>query len=240
MRETTYFAFHSLTLIRKMVDATKRQDGVTGTILAGAVCEIFLNDLQRWFQHGVDYRRNTLQKNKQESRSFFPKNTFVSESSFFNTTSEQEERIAVFIRNSELKKSKKSTTDKYVGVIEILKNANESGDARFQKLRCLFNIRNDIVHSKGITINISRDEEGKEIPPKKKDYPEFIIPLLKQGILVLPKSHNTWLYLLDTDKYCKWLLSTVIESVYYVLENLDDNSLMSKYFADEFFVDNAG
>ncbi|EKO3802621.1 hypothetical protein [Vibrio rotiferianus] len=237
MKKSVYFAFHSLTLIKKMKDAVKVNDGLTATVLAGAICETFLNDMQRFFQHGVDYRAESIRQYEEEkAKPSFRKTKMVFDLSFFKATTELETKLAQLLFDLEKRDNKSSTADKYAAVIEVLKGTNESGDSRIQELRRLFDIRNDIVHSKGLTIHIPYDENGKEIAPTRADYPDFLRPLFKQRILTEPKHHDSWLYLLDTMSYCRWIKKTVANSMYYILENLDKESPMSRHFEETFYV----
>ncbi|EKB1953097.1 hypothetical protein [Vibrio parahaemolyticus] len=237
MKKSVYFAFHSITLMEKMKQATDRNDGITATVLAGAVCETFLNDMQRFFQHGVDYRAESLRKYEEDkTKPSFRKSKVVVDLSFFKATTELETKLAEKLSDLEKPENQCSTADKYAAAIELIKNTNESGTSRIQELRRLFDIRNDIVHSKGLTIDIPYDENNNEIAPTRSDYPDFLRPLFKQNILVTPPHHDTWLYLLDTKSYCRWIKKTVVNSMYYILENLDKESPMSKYFEDSFYV----
>ncbi|TOO39980.1 hypothetical protein CGH36_23170, partial [Vibrio parahaemolyticus] len=138
MKKSVYFAFHSITLMEKMKQATDRNDGITATVLAGAVCETFLNDMQRFFQHGVDYRAESLRKYEEDkTKPSFRKSKVVVDLSFFKATTELETKLAEKLSDLEKPENQCSTADKYAAAIELIKNTNESGTSRIQELRRL-------------------------------------------------------------------------------------------------------
>lgn len=231
MKSSTYIATHSITLIEKLANSIKINDGVTATVLAGAICEAFLNDMQRFFQHAADSKYETTKKSE-EKDSVFKISKFEFEINPFNLTTDLETKIAKTL----LELDRSCTAKKYAAIIELLKETNESGDSRIQNLRNLFIIRNNIVHSKGLTLSINYDGNDQKIPPTASDYPDFLRPLFKQKIIILPKHNISWLYLLDTMQYCRWLKNTIHNSMFYILENLDEKSPVSHYFKEGFYV----
>ena len=229
-KEQIYLGHHSITLIRRMVDAKKRKDGISCVVLAMSVCEAFINDMQQWYQFAVNSWPKP-EPEKKEKTLF--KNTFKFICGL-PLTGHERDIANVLIENE---KTKKSTTEKYVILSKFLTgNGNIAGTSQFQQLKLLTTVRNEIVHSKGTNLKIYTDEQGQEKQPTENQYPSFLKMLFKNEILELPKYGDSWFYLLDTDTFCDWVVKTVTDVVYNTIELLPKEPSTTQHFYDSFFV----
>ncbi|HIF9214593.1 TPA: hypothetical protein ACX6QF_000045 [Photobacterium damselae] len=226
-----YTPFHSLILLEKLAIAFKSKDGLSCVLYACASSETFLNDLQAWYQLATDKKKEyMLDKEKRKNSSCY------CNLSIFNLTTELEEKIAKEILNSEDKKNKMRTHEKYANVIKLLTDENISlQDKSFQDYVLLSKVRNAIAHSKTEIIPIYFDKSNKEIQPTIHDYPADLHPLFKRNILTLPNKKDTWLTIINTHEFCQWVLETIKTMIYNIVDNLPKDSEISASFSNLFY-----
>jgi hypothetical protein len=197
-----YIPYHSPALFDRAEKAAKNNQGVEAAILGIATIEALMHDFTEWLSIAVKHKEECPNNKKKENFLFRAKHEFCVTPLHKITNHE----IDIYRALIESEKSKKSIDEKCILLSKFLTgNEWSKGSEPMQSFIVLIRIRNDIVHTKG---NLLSEENGKI-----KGYPRSIDWLFKKNLIDKPNHYTNWLNLIDVEKFCKFVMSTILNII---------------------------
>jgi hypothetical protein len=215
---TQYIPYHSPALFDRAMKAAKNNQGVEAAILGIATIEALMHDFAEWLSLAVKHKEECPNNKKKENFSLSAKYEFCL-THFHKITNQEIDIYRVLI---ESEKSKKSIAEKCILLSKLLTgNEWSKGAEPMQSFIILTRVRNDIIHTKG---NLLSEENGKI-----KGYPRSIDWLFKKNLIDNPNHYTNWLNLIDVEKFCEFVISTILNIINSLRKSLPKTYMSSNF-----------
>lgn len=215
---TQYIPYHSPALFDRAEKAAKNNQGVEAAILGIATIEAFMHDFTEWLALAVKHKEE-CPNNKKKERFPLNANYAFCMTQLHHITNQE---IDIYQALIESEKSKKSISEKCILLSKLLTgNEWSKGSEPMQSFIILIRIRNDIIHTKG---NLLSKKNGKII-----GFPRSIDWLFNKNLIDNPNHYTNWLNLIDVEKFCKFVINTILNIINSLIESLPKTYMSSVF-----------